>query len=161
MSWPQGRVSGGGRARTGHQYLLWATLDTDATEGRGEVYGRALRRSGSWRVAVAQLPAARVQITGDAGHDEPGLSVGDDGWFGDRTSDRAGLGERTPDPDRFPAVAYLGANSPGSGCIPGTGNLSKWLISPFVNPFLRSRKSHPKVNHGPTWQTIRRVTADQ
>lgn len=31
------------------------------------------------------------------------LFVVDDGWFGKRTSDRAGLGDWTPNPDRFPA----------------------------------------------------------
>ncbi len=31
------------------------------------------------------------------------LFVVDDGWFGARTSDRAGLGDWTPNPDRFPA----------------------------------------------------------
>ncbi|MEU0841902.1 alpha-galactosidase [Streptomyces sp. NPDC005962] len=30
------------------------------------------------------------------------LFVVDDGWFGSRTSDRAGLGDWTPNPDRFP-----------------------------------------------------------
>lgn len=30
------------------------------------------------------------------------LFVVDDAWFGQRTSDRAGLGDWTPNPDRFP-----------------------------------------------------------
>lgn len=32
------------------------------------------------------------------------LFVVDDGWFGKRTSDRAGLGDWTPNPDRFPLL---------------------------------------------------------
>lgn len=176
------KVIGSRRGHTGHQHLPWVALDTDATEERGEVYGCALGWSGSWRLAVAQLPDARVQITGGAGYDDSGLlllapgesfttpvfaglwsdtgyggasrtwhtyqrtyvipdadqdrpvlynsweatqfdisedqqevlarraaAVGvelfvvDDGWFGARTSDRAGLGDWTPNPDRFPA----------------------------------------------------------
>lgn len=176
------KVIGSRRGHTGHQHLPWVALDTDATEERGEVYGCALGWSGSWRLAVAQLPDARVQITGGAGYDDSGLLllapgesfttpvfaglwtdtghggasriwhtyqrtyvipdadqdrpvlynsweatqfdisedqqevlarraaamgvelfVVDDGWFGARTSDRAGLGDWTPNPDRFPA----------------------------------------------------------
>ena len=176
------KVIGSRRGHTGHQHLPWVALDTDATEERGEVYGCALGWSGSWRIAVAQLPDARVQIGGGAGYDDSGLLllapgesfttpvfaglwsdagfggasrtwhayqrtyvipdadqdrpvlynsweatqfdisedqqevlaqraaalgvelfVVDDGWFGKRTSDRAGLGDWTPNPDRFPA----------------------------------------------------------
>jgi alpha-galactosidase len=175
------KVIGSRRGHTGHQHLPWVALDTDATEEHGEVYGCALGWSGSWRISVAQLPDARVQITGGAGHDDSGLlllqpgesyttpvfaglwsgdgfggasrtwhayqrahvvpdaerdrpvlfnsweatnfdiseeqqtalarraaAIGvelfvvDDGWFGARTSDRAGLGDWTPNPDRFP-----------------------------------------------------------
>ncbi|MER6461332.1 alpha-galactosidase [Streptomyces sp. NPDC001228] len=175
------KVIGSRRGHTGHQHLSWVALDTDATEERGEVWGCALGWSGSWRIAVAQLPDARVQITGGAGYDDSGLlmlaegesytspvfaglwsdggfggasrawhayqrayvipdadrdrpvlfnsweattfdiseeqqavlarraaAIGvelfvvDDGWFGARTSDRAGLGDWTPNPDRFP-----------------------------------------------------------
>ncbi|MER6123325.1 alpha-galactosidase [Streptomyces sp. NPDC001795] len=67
------KVIGSRRGHTGHQHLPWVALDTDATEERGEVYGCALAWSGSWRIAVAQLPDARVQITGGAGYDDSGL----------------------------------------------------------------------------------------
>ncbi|WP_046728100.1 alpha-galactosidase [Streptomyces humi] len=175
------KVIGSRRGHTGHQHLPWVALDTDATEEHGEVWGCALGWSGSWRIAVAQLPDARVQITGGAGYDDSGLlmlaegesytspvfaalwsdggfggasrawhayqrayvipeadrdrpvlfnsweattfdiseeqqatlarraaAIGvelfvvDDGWFGARTSDHAGLGDWTPNPDRFP-----------------------------------------------------------
>lgn len=175
-------VVGSRRGHTSHQHLPWIALDAEgATEERGEVYGCALAWSGSWRICVAQLPDARVQITGGIGHDDSGLLrlatgesyvtpvfaglwsdggfggasrawhayqrayviphadrdrpvlynsweatqfdiseeqqavlarraadmgvelfVVDDGWFGQRTSDRAGLGDWTPNPDRFP-----------------------------------------------------------
>jgi len=67
------KIIGSRRGHTGHQHLPWVALDTDATEERGEVYGCALGWSGSWRIAVAQLPDARVQITGGAGYDDSGL----------------------------------------------------------------------------------------
>ncbi|MEU5341827.1 alpha-galactosidase [Streptomyces sp. NPDC020766] len=178
------KVIGSRRGHTSHQHLPWVALDADgaATEERGEVYGCALAWSGTWRIAVAQLPDTRVQITGGVGYDDSGLLrlepgesfvtpvfaglwsdggfggasrawhayqrayvipdadehrpvlynsweatefdiseeqqgalarraaamgvelfVVDDGWFGARTSDRAGLGDWTPNPDRFPA----------------------------------------------------------
>ncbi|KPI17985.1 Alpha-galactosidase [Actinobacteria bacterium OK074] len=175
------KIIGSRRGHTGHQHLPWVALETDATEERGEVYGCALAWSGSWRMAVAQLSDARVQITGGAGYDDSGLLrlaagesfttpvfaglwtdgglggasrawhayqrtyvipdadqdrpvlynsweatqfdiseeqqgtlarraaamgvelfVVDDGWFGARVNDRAGLGDWTPNPDRFP-----------------------------------------------------------
>ncbi|MER6088203.1 alpha-galactosidase [Streptomyces bluensis] len=176
-------VIGSRRGHTGHQHLPWVALDAEgATEERGEVYGCALAWSGTWRICVAQLPDARVQITGGIGYDDSGLMrleagasyttpvfaglwsdggfggasrawhayqrayvipgaeqdrpvlynsweatefdisegqqrelarraagmgielfVVDDGWFGKRTSDRAGLGDWTPNPDRFPS----------------------------------------------------------
>ncbi|MER6015621.1 alpha-galactosidase [Streptomyces bluensis] len=176
-------VIGSRRGHTGHQHLPWVALDAEgATEERGEVYGCALAWSGTWRICVAQLPDARVQITGGIGYDDSGLKrleagesyttavfaglwsdggfggasrawhayqrayvipgaeqdrpvlynsweatefdisesqqrelarraagmgvelfVVDDGWFGKRTSDRAGLGDWTPNPDRFPS----------------------------------------------------------
>lgn len=175
------KIIGSRRGHTGHQHLPWVALDSEATEESGEVYGCALGWSGSWRISVAQLSDARVQITGGAGYDDSGLLrlgpgesfttpvfaglwsdggfgaasrawhayqgayvipdadqdrpvlfnsweattfdiseeqqgalarraaamgvelfVVDDGWFGARTGDRAGLGDWTPNPDRFP-----------------------------------------------------------
>ncbi len=62
-------------ARTGHQYPPWGALDADTAEGRREVYSGALGWTGCWCVAVAQLPGARVRITGGAGRDDSGLLV--------------------------------------------------------------------------------------
>ncbi|MFJ4481475.1 alpha-galactosidase [Streptomyces longwoodensis] len=212
------KVIGSRRGHTGHQHLPWVALDTDATEESGEVYGCALGWSGSWRIAVAQLPDARVQITGGAGHDESGLLrlapgesfttpvfaglwtdaghggasrawhayqrayvvpdadrdrpvlfnsweattfdiseeqqlalarraaamgvelfVVDDGWFGARTSDRAGLGDWTPNPDRFP-----------SGLTPLADRVHElgmrfgiWVEPEMVNPDSDLYRAHP------------------
>ncbi|MFF8926314.1 alpha-galactosidase [Streptomyces longwoodensis] len=212
------KVIGSRRGHTGHQHLPWVALDTDATEESGEVYGCALGWSGSWRIAVAQLPDARVQITGGAGHDDSGLLrlapgesfttpvfaglwtdaghggasrawhayqrayvvpdadrdrpvlfnsweattfdiseeqqlalarraaamgvelfVVDDGWFGARTSDRAGLGDWTPNPDRFP-----------SGLTPLADRVHElgmrfgiWVEPEMVNPDSDLYRAHP------------------
>ncbi|MEU2223577.1 alpha-galactosidase [Streptomyces sp. NPDC018347] len=219
------KVIGSRRGHTSHQHLPWVALDTDATEERGEVYGCALGWSGSWRIAVAQLPDARVQITGGAGYDDSGLLllqsgesyttpvfaglwsdggfggasrawhayqrahvipdagrdrpvlfnsweattfdiseeqqtalarraaeigielfVVDDGWFGARTSDRAGLGDWTPNPDRFPhGLAPLADRVHGLGMRFGI-----WVEPEMVNPDSELYRAHPDwVQHQP------------
>ncbi|MFJ4200348.1 alpha-galactosidase [Streptomyces sviceus] len=212
------KVIGSRRGHTGHQHLPWVALDTEATEERGEVYGVALGWSGSWRIAVAQLPDARVQITGGAGYDDSGLFrlaagesfttpvfaglwsdggfggasrawhayqrayvipdadqdrpvlfnsweatnfdiseeqqgtlarraaamgvelfVVDDGWFGARTSDRAGLGDWAPNPDRFPSgLKPLGDYVRELGMQFGI-----WVEPEMVNPDSELYRAHP------------------
>lgn len=212
------KVIGSRRGHTGHQHLPWVALDTDATEECGEVYGCALGWSGSWRITVAQLPDARVQITGGAGHDDAGLLrlaagesyttpvlaglwsdggfggasrawhryqrayvipdadrdrpvlfnsweatgfgisedqqralarraaeigvelfVVDDGWFGSRTGDHAGLGDWTPHPDRFPkGLAPLAEDVRALGMRFGI-----WVEPEMVNPDSDLYRAHP------------------
>ncbi|NEY33132.1 alpha-galactosidase [Streptomyces sp. PRKS01-65] len=212
------KVLGSRRGHTGHQHLPWVALDTDATEERGEVYGCALGWSGSWRIGVAQLPDARVQITGGAGYDDSGLwrlapgevfttpvfaglwsdggfggasrawhayqrryvipdadrdrpvlfnsweatgfdicedqqralarraaelgvelFVVDDGWFGARTGDRAGLGDWTPNPERFPdGLKPLAAYVHDLGMQFGI-----WVEPEMVNPDSDLYRAHP------------------
>ncbi|MFR9787779.1 alpha-galactosidase [Streptomyces sp. MB22_4] len=212
------QIIGSRRGHTGHQHLPWVALETDATEERGEVYGCALGWSGSWRIAVAQLPDARVQITGGAGYDDSGLlllapgesyttpvfaglftdggfggasrawhayqrayvipdagrdrpvlfnsweatgfgisarqqgglarraaAIGvelfvvDDGWFGARTDDSAGLGDWTPDPDRFP-----GGLTPLADQVHGLGmRFGIWVEPEMVNPDSDLYRAHP------------------
>ncbi len=213
------KVIGSRRGHTGHQHLPWVALDADgATEERGEVYGCALGWSGTWRICVAQLPDARVQITGGAGYDDSGLlrlaagetyttpvfaglwsdggfggasrawhayqrayvipdadrdrpvlynsweatyfdisedrqrelarraaSLGvelfvvDDGWFGSRTSDRAGLGDWTPNPERFPAGL-----EPLADHVHGLGmQFGIWVEPEMVNPDSDLYRAHP------------------
>jgi len=212
------KVIGSRRGHTGHQHLPWVALDDEATEERGEVYGCALGWSGSWRISVAQLPDARVQITGGAGYDDSGLlrlatgesfttpvfaglwsdggfggasrawhayqrayvipdadrdrpvlfnsweatefdiseeqqgalarraaAIGvelfvvDDGWFGARTSDRAGLGDWTPNPDRFP-----GGLKPLGDYVHALGmRFGIWVEPEMVNPDSELYRAHP------------------
>ncbi|WP_405905551.1 alpha-galactosidase [Streptomyces sp. NBC_00828] len=212
------KVIGSRRGHTGHQHLPWVALDSEAAEESGEVYGCALGWSGSWRISVAQLPDARVQITGGAGYDDSGLLrlepgesfttpvfaglwsdggfggasrawhayqrayvipdadqdrpvlynsweatdfgisedqqrklarraaamgvelfVVDDGWFGARTSDRAGLGDWTPNPDRFPAgLKPLAEDVHALGMRFGI-----WVEPEMVNPDSELYRAHP------------------
>ncbi|MGW2717034.1 alpha-galactosidase [Streptomyces sp. NPDC001492] len=212
------KVIGSRRGHTGHQHLPWVALDTDATEEHGEVYGCALGWSGSWRIAVAQLPDARVQITGGAGYDDSGLlrlepgesyttpvfaglwsdggfggasrawhayqrayvipdadqdrpvlfnsweatefdiseeqqgalarraaAIGvelfvvDDGWFGKRTSDRAGLGDWTVNRDRFPKGL-----TPLADYVHALGmQFGIWVEPEMVNPDSELYRAHP------------------
>ncbi|MFJ1736782.1 alpha-galactosidase [Streptomyces sp. NPDC088254] len=212
------KVIGSRRGHTSHQHLPWVALDADATEERGEVYGCALGWSGSWRISVAQLPDARVQITGGAGHDDSGLTllapgedfttpvfaglwtdegfggasrawhayqrahvipdaerdrpvlfnsweatyfdiseeqqatlarraaavgvelfVVDDGWFGARTGDHAGLGDWTPNPDRFPKGL-----KPLAEYVHALGmQFGIWVEPEMVNPDSDLYRAHP------------------
>ncbi|QIY74957.1 alpha-galactosidase [Streptomyces sp. RLB1-33] len=212
------KVIGSRRGHTGHQHLPWVALDSGASEESGEVYGCALGWSGSWRICVAQLPDARVQISGGAGYDDSGLLrlepgesfttpvfaglwsdggfgaasrtwhayqrayvipdadqdrpvlfnsweathfdisqerqrelarraaamgvelfVVDDGWFGARTSDRAGLGDWTPNPDRFPqGLKPLADDVHALGMQFGI-----WVEPEMVNPDSELYRAHP------------------
>ncbi|MFF4349375.1 alpha-galactosidase [Streptomyces sp. NPDC001530] len=212
------KVIGSRRGHTGHQHLPWVALDSEATEESGEVYGCALGWSGSWRISVAQLPDARVQISGGAGYDDSGLVrlepgesfttpvfaglwsdggfggasrawhayqrayvipdadqdrpvlfnsweattfdisedqqgvlarraaamgvelfVVDDGWFGARTSDRAGLGDWTPNPDRFPG----GLKPLGDYVHALRMQFGIWVEPEMVNPDSELYRAHP------------------
>lgn len=212
------KVIGSRRGHTGHQHLPWVALDSGASEESGEVYGCALGWSGSWRICVAQLPDARVQISGGAGYDDSGLLrlepgesfttpvfaglwsdggfgaasrtwhtyqrayvipdadqdrpvlfnsweathfdiseerqrelarraaemgvelfVVDDGWFGARTSDRAGLGDWTPNPERFPqGLKPLADDVHALGMQFGI-----WVEPEMVNPDSELYRAHP------------------
>jgi len=67
------------------------------------------------------------------------LFVVDDGWFGGRTSDRAGLGDWTPNPDRFPrGLRPLSAEVHRLGMRFGV-----WVEPEMVNPDSDLYRAHP------------------
>ncbi|MFJ4693101.1 alpha-galactosidase [Streptomyces sp. NPDC088766] len=67
------------------------------------------------------------------------LYVVDDGWFGSRRSDRAGLGDWTPAPDRFP-----GGLGPLSDAVRGLGmRFGIWVEPEMVNPDSDLYREHP------------------
>ncbi|MEW2161776.1 alpha-galactosidase [Streptomyces sp. NPDC007084] len=67
------------------------------------------------------------------------LFVVDDGWFGARTSDRAGLGDWTPNPDRFPAGL-----TPLADDVHALGmGFGIWVEPEMVNPDSDLYRAHP------------------
>ncbi|MFI0774376.1 alpha-galactosidase [Streptomyces sp. NPDC021212] len=74
------------------------------------------------------------------------LFVVDDGWFGSRTSDRAGLGDWTPNPDRFPqGLKPLADEVHGLGMRFGI-----WVEPEMVNADSDLYRAHPDwVQHHP------------
>ncbi|MEY9906523.1 alpha-galactosidase [Catenulispora sp. MAP12-49] len=67
------------------------------------------------------------------------LFVMDDGWFGSRTSDRAGLGDWWPNPDRFPdglAPLVKGVRELGM-------DFGLWVEPEMVNPDSDLYREHP------------------
>ncbi|MDN3241622.1 alpha-galactosidase [Glycomyces tritici] len=74
------------------------------------------------------------------------LFVMDDGWFGARVNDRAGLGDWTPNPDRFPdGLGPLIKHVHGCGMRFGI-----WVEPEMVNPDSDLYRAHPDwVYHQP------------
>ncbi|MFB7957428.1 alpha-galactosidase [Streptomyces sp. NPDC056045] len=74
------------------------------------------------------------------------LFVVDDAWFGQRTSDRAGLGDWTPNPDRFPeGLKPLADEVHALGMQFGI-----WVEPEMVNPDSDLHRAHPDwVQHFP------------
>ncbi|MFE7129870.1 alpha-galactosidase [Streptomyces sp. NPDC057638] len=74
------------------------------------------------------------------------LFVVDDAWFGRRTSDRAGLGDWTPNPERFPrGLAPLADEVHALGMEFGI-----WVEPEMVNPDSELYRAHPDwVQHHP------------
>ncbi|GAA2511242.1 alpha-galactosidase [Winogradskya humida] len=68
------------------------------------------------------------------------LFVVDDGWFGERVSDHAGLGDWTPNPDRFPdGLRPLAAEVHRLGMRFGL-----WVEPEMVNPDSDLYRAHPE-----------------
>lgn len=74
------------------------------------------------------------------------LFVVDDAWFGQRVSDRAGLGDWTPNPDRFP-----GGLKPLADDVHALGmRFGIWVEPEMVNPDSDLYRAHPDwVQHQP------------
>ncbi|GAA2564332.1 alpha-galactosidase [Winogradskya consettensis] len=68
------------------------------------------------------------------------LFVVDDGWFGERVSDHAGLGDWTPNPDRFP-----GGLRPLAAEVHRLGmRFGLWVEPEMVNPDSDLYRAHPE-----------------
>lgn len=86
---------------------------------------------------------ALAELAADLGVE---LFVVDDGWFGARTSDRAGLGDWTPNPHRFPdGLRPLGDEIRRLGM-----GFGLWVEPEMTNPDSDLYRTHPEwVHHTP------------
>jgi alpha-galactosidase len=81
----------------------------------------------------------QLQLARRAKHLGVETFVVDDGWFIGRTSDRAGLGDWTPDPEKFPrGIRELGDAVIGEGMRFGI-----WIEPEAVNPDSELYRAHP------------------
>jgi alpha-galactosidase len=129
----------GAASRQWHAYLLGHVLPR-AAEVRPVLYN-------SWEATGFDINEQNQRelaaIAADLGVE---LFVMDDGWFGARTNDRAGLGDWTPNPDRFP-----------NGLSPLVDEVHKlgmqfgiWVEPEMVNPDSDLYRAHPDwVYHYP------------
>jgi alpha-galactosidase len=129
----------GGASREWHSYARRHVLPAP-TEARPVLYNSW---EGTWFDVDEASQIETARIAADLGVE---LFVMDDGWFGSRLSDHAGLGDWWPNPDRFPS---------------GLGPLIKevhrlgmrfglWVEPEMVNPDSQLYREHPDwVVHQP------------
>ncbi|THA33379.1 alpha-galactosidase [Streptomyces sp. A1277] len=129
----------GGASRAWHAWQL-AHVIPDASEPRPVLYN-------SWEATGFDIAedqqralAERAAVMGVE------LFVVDDAWFGQRVSDRAGLGDWTPNPERFPdGLGPLAEHVHGLGMRFGI-----WVEPEMVNPDSDLYRAHPDwVQHFP------------
>ncbi|MFG2823782.1 alpha-galactosidase [Kitasatospora sp. NPDC048365] len=130
----------GGASRAWHAYVRTAVLpqplgDLPVLYNSWEATGFAVDHAGQLRLARL---AARLGAE---------LFVLDDGWFGERRSDRAGLGDWTPRADAFPDGLR-----PLADAVHGLGlRFGLWVEPEMVNPDSDLHRAHPDwVLHSPT-----------
>ena len=130
-----GLYSSGGHAATSqawHDYVLRHVLPhpqdvRPVLYNSWEATGFDLDEAGQRKLA-AQAAALGVE-----------LFVMDDGWFGRRTSDRAGLGDWSPNPERFPdGLTPLAEEVHRLGMAFGL-----WVEPEMVNPDSELYREHP------------------
>jgi alpha-galactosidase len=129
----------GGTSRAWHAYTRAHILPQPA-ETRPVLYNSW---EGTWFDVNEANQRELATIAAELGVE---LFVMDDGWFGGRTSDRAGLGDWWPNPDRFPkGLAPLIAHVHERGMRFGL-----WVEPEMVNPDSDLYRAHPDwVLHQP------------
>jgi alpha-galactosidase len=129
----------GGTSRAWHAYTRAHILPAPA-ETRPVLYNSW---EGTWFDVNEANQRELATIAAELGVE---LFVMDDGWFGGRTSDRAGLGDWWPNPDRFPkGLAPLIAHVHELGMRFGL-----WVEPEMVNPDSDLYRAHPDwVLHQP------------
>ncbi|MGW5733690.1 MULTISPECIES: alpha-galactosidase [Streptomyces] len=129
----------GGASRAWHAYQR-AHVIPDAAEPRPVLYN-------SWEATRFDISEEQQRtLAGKAAALGVELFVVDDGWFGRRVSDRAGLGDWTPAPDRFP-----GGLKPLADEVHALGmRFGIWVEPEMVNPDSDLYRAHPDwVQHQP------------
>ncbi|MFI9588208.1 alpha-galactosidase [Streptomyces sp. NPDC052236] len=136
--WSEGGF--GGASRAWHAWQLAHVVPDGATTERPVLYN-------SWEATGFDISEdqqrALARRAGDMGVE---LFVVDDAWFGQRTSDRAGLGDWTPNPERFPhGLKPLADDVHGMGMRFGI-----WVEPEMVNADSDLYRAHPDwVQHHP------------
>ncbi|HTJ72060.1 MAG TPA: alpha-galactosidase [Actinospica sp.] len=122
----------GATSRAWHDYVLRHVLP-HAQEVRPVLYN-------SWEATGFDVDeAGQRKLAAQAAALGVELFVMDDGWFGARTSDNAGLGDWTPNPDRFPdGIAPLADEVHRLGMAFGL-----WVEPEMVNPDSDLYRQHP------------------
>ncbi|MEU2927853.1 alpha-galactosidase [Streptomyces sp. NPDC007251] len=122
----------GGASRTWHAYQR-AYVIPDAGRDRPVLFN-------SWEATYFDISEEQqLALARRAAEIGVELFVVDDGWFGARTSDRAGLGDWTPNPDRFPhGLKPLADQVHGLGMQFGI-----WVEPEMVNPDSELYRAHP------------------
>ncbi|MFI1886360.1 alpha-galactosidase [Streptomyces jumonjinensis] len=129
----------GGASRAWHAWQL-ARVIPDAAAERSVLYN-------SWEATGFDISEERQRALAQrAAAMGVELFVVDDAWFGARTSDRAGLGDWTPNPERFPrGLAPLADEVHALGMGFGI-----WVEPEMVNPDSDLYRAHPDwVQHHP------------
>jgi alpha-galactosidase len=122
----------GGASRRWHAYVRRHVLPA-AEEFRPVLYNSW---EGTWFDVNVDNQVQLASIAAQLGVE---LFVMDDGWFGARTSDHAGLGDWWPNPDRFPdGLSPLGAEVHRLGMRFGI-----WVEPEMVNPDSDLYRAHP------------------
>ncbi|WP_433381337.1 alpha-galactosidase [Streptosporangium sp. CA-115845] len=122
----------GGTSRSWHAYIARHVLPA-ASESRPVLYN-------SWEATGwAVTEEGQKRLAGLAAEVGAELFVMDDGWFGARDSDEAGLGDWTPNPGKFPAGL--------DGLIAEVHRLGMrfgiWVEPEMVNPDSDLYRAHP------------------
>ncbi|MFD5785549.1 alpha-galactosidase [Streptomyces sp. NPDC127037] len=129
----------GGASRAWHAWQL-AHVIPDAFEPRPVLYN-------SWEATGFDIAEDQQRALAErAAAMGVELFVVDDAWFGQRVSDRAGLGDWTPNPQRFPeGLGPLARHVHGLGMRFGI-----WVEPEMVNPDSDLYRAHPDwVQHFP------------
>jgi len=129
----------GGASRAWHAWQLDHVIP-DAAEPRPVLYN-------SWEATGFDIAEDQQRALAErAAAMGVELFVVDDAWFGQRVSDRAGLGDWTPNPQRFPdGLGPLARHVHGLGMRFGI-----WVEPEMVNPDSDLYRAHPDwVQHFP------------